>query len=129
MFTKAIKKHIGFALVLTVCSASSMAADYEKTLTAAQYQPLVGIYSGAVYQGIKVTGTAVTGCAAPSSIFLPQPAFDVTSGAQPANAFDLFLRTSAMDMLTKAKAAGRPISVSYSTGGTPPCVLTSVIMK
>lgn len=128
MFTKAIKKYMGLGLVLAFCSASSMAADYTKTLTAAQYQPLIGIYMG-VYQGIAVTGTTVTGCSAPANILLPALVGDVTTGDQAPTPINLHWHAATMDILTKAKAAGRSVDVSYSSDGTTGCLLQGVTMK
>ena len=127
MFTKTIKKYMALGLVLAFCSASSMAADYEKTLTPGQYQPYFSGYG--ITGGVAVTGTTVPGCPAP-----------VLMGFAPVNAdADVPLapllgvthaQAQVMDLITKAKVAGKSIKVYYS-GGTNVgngCNLTAAFM-
>ena len=126
MFTKTIKKYMALGLVLAFCSASSMASE-TKTLTASQYQPaLVGGYGLA--EGISVTGTTLVGCGTmPAYIILPI----LESAATPSTPFNIHANEMVMDLLTKAKAASRPIKVTYSpiSESSSECSLESVLMQ
>ena len=129
MLTKTIKKNIGLALVLAVCSASSMASE-TKVLTPAQYQPTIVAGYG-LAEGIVVTGTTLVGCGTATPLYILLSAMDIIPATDDSKRFDTHAHAVAMDILTKAKAAGRNIKVTYTpfSGGSSNCTFESITMQ
>ena len=129
MFTKTIKKYMGLGLVLAFCSASSMASE-TKVLTAAQYQPTIVAGYG-LAEGVVVTGTTLVGCGTATPLYILLSALEINPATDDAKRGDAHAHAVAMDILTKAKAASRPIKVTYTTasGGSSNCTFESITMQ
>ena len=128
MFTKTIKKYVALGLVLAVCSASSMAASVTKVLIPSQYQPIVFMASDQG-EGVMVTGASVVGCGA-SPAFILLPILD-SRPEIPADFANTERNSRAMDLISKAKMAYRPIRLTYRpiSGANAACEIESVLMQ
>lgn len=129
MLTKTFKKYAWVGLILAVCSTQGMATSETAVLTAAQYRPAIAATPWGLVEGIEVTGITLTGCASPAYLALPALLPEGTTGDEAPTPLNLHWHARIADILSKAKVASRSIEVTYVTGGTPECLLSSVIMQ